>query len=102
MNVNFNSFQDFIAYVDKNYFFTPTAFKNGNQFNQAGENNGSCKVFAFAQLQQFTKEETLMLFGQYYQEVLTTPNGNDHQNIRNFMKMGWDGIVFEGKVLTEK
>lgn len=102
MNKEIKSFQDFISFIDENYHFTPTAFKNGNQFNQAGENNGSCKIFAFAQLQQLSKKETLELFGQYYQDVLNTPEGTDHQNIRNFMIFGWEGIHFEGNALEEK
>lgn len=100
--LNNKSFPETIAHIDEKYHFTPTAFKNGNQFNQAGENNGSCKIFAFAQLQQLTKKETLELFGQYYQDVLNTPEGTDHQNIRNFMIFGWEGIHFEGNALEEK
>ena len=42
-------------------------------------------------------------FGAYYfEEVLENPEGTNHQNIRNFMKLGWDGIQFEGEVLTLK
>jgi hypothetical protein len=101
-NNQFVSFPETIAYIDENYTFTPTTFKNGNQINNTGENNGSCKIFAFAQLNQFTKEETLSLFGDFYQDVLNTPNATDHQNIRNFMIFGWEGIQFEGEVLRAK
>ena len=100
--LNKKSFPKTIIYIDENYTFTPTAFKNGNQINHAGENNGSCKIFAFAQLQQFTKEETLALFGDFYQDVLNSPDATDHQNIRNFMISGWDGIHFDGEVLQAK
>lgn len=96
------SFQEVITFIDENYHFTPALFKNGNQINNAGENNGSCKIFAFAKLQNLSKEETLSLFGDYYKDVLNTPEANDHQNIRNFMQFGWDGIAFEGEALTEK
>ena len=97
------SFQDTIAYIDTNYNFTPTTFKNGNQINNAGENNGSCKIFAFAKIHQLEKEETLALFGSYYfDDVLKNPEGNDHQNIRNFMDFGWDGVSFEGEALGLK
>lgn len=100
--LNKKSFPETIAFIDENYDFTPTTFKNGNQINNAGENNGSCKIFAFAQLNQLTKEETLSLFGDFYQDVLNTPEATDHQNIRNFMTFGWDGISFEGEVLVKK
>jgi hypothetical protein len=96
------SFPETITHIDENYTFTPTTFKNGNQINTAGENNGSCKIFAFAQLHQLTKEETLSLFGDFYQDVLNTPEETDHQNIRNFIIFGWDGIQFEGEVLRAK
>lgn len=100
--LNKKSFPETIAYIDENYKFTPTTFKNGNQINNAGENNGSCKIFAFAQIQQLTNEETLKLFGDFYQDVLNTPAATDHQNIRNFMIFGWEGIQFEGVALVKK
>ena len=97
------TFQDTINVIEENYDFEPTAFKNGNQHNNAGENNGSCKVFSFAKLQNLSKEATLACFGSYYfEDVLNNPEGNDHQNIRNFMQFGWDGIHFEGEALVEK
>ena len=97
------TFQETISVIDANYNFTPTAFKNGNQFNNPIENNGSCKIFAFAKLHNLEKEATLSLFGSYYfDDVLKNPNGNDHQNIRNFMVFGWDGISFEGEALELK
>ena len=39
-----------------------------------------------------SKEETLALFGGYYRDVVATPEGDDHPNIRNFMKSGWEGV----------
>ena len=45
----------------------------------------------YAALADFDKETTLKLWGQYYREVLADPDGDSHQNIRNFMKYGWDG-----------
>ena len=96
------SFSETIAVIDANYQFTPTAFSNGNQFNNAGENSGSCKIFAFAKLNQLTELQTLSCFGSYYHDdVLQNPHGTDHQNIRNFMKFGWEGIHFEGEALIE-
>ena len=67
------SFQDTIQVIEANYDFTPTAFQNGNQYNKAGENNGSCKIFAFAKLQNLSQENTLACFGVYYfEDVLQT------------------------------
>lgn len=96
-------FKDVIAFIDEHYDFTPTQFTNGNMVNEAGQNNGSCKIFSFAQLNDLSKEETLTLFGEFYREdVLKNPDGIDHQNIRNFMESGWEGISFEGKSLQRK
>lgn len=96
-------FNDVIAVIDNTYNFTPTAFKNGCTDNAANSNNGSCKLFTFAKLQQLDEASTLALFGDYYRiDVLQHPNGDDHANIRNFMQFGWQGIVFEGQALTEK
>ncbi|MBD0831343.1 HopJ type III effector protein [Aestuariibaculum sediminum] len=96
-------FNDTMAVVEANYEFTPTAFKNGEIQNEAGQNSGSCKLFAFAKHQNFTKEETLACFGKFYtQEVLNDPNGAGHQNIRNFMKTGFEGLTFDGQPLVSK
>lgn len=95
-------FQDTMQVIESNYTFTPTAFLNGKIKNEAGSNSGSCKVFAFAKLQGLTKEETLACFGQYYTDVLNTPNGKDHQNIRNFKNTGFKGVSFEGEALIIK
>lgn len=96
-------FKDVISYIDEHYDFSPTKFTNGKTVNEANENNGSCKVLSFAKLNDLSKEETLALFGDFYRnEVLKNPEGDDHQNIRNFMEFGWDGILFEGEALREK
>jgi len=95
------TFSETIAVIEENYDFTPTVFDNGTQHNASGENSGSCKLFAFAQLQNLSQGETLACFGAYYfEEVLGNPEGTNHQNIRNFIKTGWDGIRFEGEALV--
>ena len=97
------AFAETIATIEENYNFTPTAFENGLQHNAAGENSGSCKLFAFAEIQNLSEAAPLACFGAYYTEdVLKNPEGTDHQNIRNFMKTGWNGIAFYGEPLTLK
>ena len=97
------TFPETIAVIEENYNFTPSAFQNGTQHNAAGENSGSCKLFSFAKLQNLGKEETLACFGAFYfEEVLGDPNGTNHQNIRNFMIFGWEGIQFESVALEKK
>lgn len=95
-------FADVISYIEAHYTHSPTAFQNGQQYNAATENQGSAKVFCFAQLNQLDQAQTLSLFAEHYASVLATPDASDHQNIRQFMQNGWDGIQFDGVALTEK
>ena len=95
-------FADVINHIEERYTHTPTAFVNGLQNNAANENQGSAKVFSFAQLNQLDQAQTLSLFAEHYASVLATPEATDHQNIRQFMINGWDGIKFEGVALTAK
>ncbi len=96
-------FNDTIATIEALYDFTPTAFENGDLRNEAGQNSGSCKLFSFAKLQNFTVEQTLSCFGAFYRiDVLENPEASNHQNIRNFIKTGWDGVLFEGNALVIK
>lgn len=97
------AFSDTMALIDALYAFTPAAFRNGPLLNEAGQNNGSCKLFSFARLHGLTQGQTLHCFGDYYRkDVLGNPEGADHQNIRNFIKTGWGGISFDGYALTPK
>jgi len=96
-------FPDVIALVNKLYDYVPTAFRNQELINEAGQNAGSCKLFAFAQLHDLTEQQTLSLFGAFYRaDVLKSPDGTSHPNIRQFMKTGWSGIEFEGIPLRAK
>ena len=96
-------FSEVIATIDEHYDFTPTAFTNGDIHNEAGQNSGSCKLFAFTKLEGFDQIQTLACFGAFYRnDVLEHPTGDNHQNIRNFMKYGWGGIHFEDVALKMK
>lgn len=99
-------FKDTLAVITEHYDYTASEFSNGLQqplINQVGQNEGSCKIFAFAKLHNLDKQQTLALFGDFYRkDVLENPDGNDHQNIRTFMRDGWDGIVFKSEALKPK
>jgi HopJ type III effector protein len=93
--------------IEKHYHYTPSRFTNGSNekplVNEAGTNEGSCKIFYFSKLNQLNQEEALACFGKYYRDdVLNNPDGDDHGNIRSFMTYGWDGINFEKAALKEK
>ncbi|VAW57937.1 Type III effector HopPmaJ [hydrothermal vent metagenome] len=95
------SFENTLSAIDSHYQFTATAFTNGALSNVANENNGSCKIFAFAQLQNLSEKQTLHCFGDYYRkDVLQNPNAENHPNIRSFIVSGWAGITFGRLALT--
>jgi hypothetical protein len=100
-------FEDVIRFITDHYHYHPTRFTNGLDepvvINEKGNNEGSCKIFAFARLNQLNEQETLACFGRFYREdVVNNPEGTDHANIRTFIKSGWPGIRFDGTALTEK
>lgn len=99
---NSRTFKEVLEFIERDYSHQPTAFKNGEAHNEATQNQGSAKVFAFAQLNGLNEKDTLYLFAEHYQAVLSNPGGADHQNIRQFMAHGWAGIVFEGQALLAK
>lgn len=97
------NFETTMEVIDRYFTHTPSGFHNGNLYNSAEQNQGSCKLLAFAKNQQLTPQQTLDCFGQYYREdVLEHPQGDNHQNIRNFMKSGWAGVKFDQEPLTPK
>lgn len=100
-------FSEVIETIHSAYSYTPAQFTNGTDnnavINQPGTNEGSCKIFAFAMLNNLDEQQTLACFGQYYREdVLNHPGSDNHANIRNFMLHGWAGIEFNGEALHPK
>lgn len=96
-------FSTVIEVIDQEFEFTPTQFQNGEITNGAGENNGSCKILSFAQRVGLSQQDTLACFGQFYRhDVLDHPDNTDHQNIRNFIRFGWQGVRFSGNALKAK
>jgi hypothetical protein len=98
-------FKEIIAAIDAAYEFSPVAFLNNGLENAQGENQGSCKVFAFAKLHNLSKNHTLALFAEhFFKSVLLKPDGTDHQNIRHFLKSedALNGVVLSGNALSLK
>lgn len=103
LNADVVDFSQTVQTIEQEYDFTPTRFVNGETVNEAGTNNGSCKIFAFAKLHGLSEQATLNAFGDYYRvDVLQHPEKEDHQNIRNFMRFGWQGVQFDGAALQPK
>lgn len=101
------TFNQVIETIESDYDYSPARFTNGlggnMAVNEAGSNEGSCKIFSFAQLNNLTEQQTLHCFGDYYRkDVLQNSLGSDHANIRNFMQHGWAGIKFDETALIKK
>lgn len=93
--------------IDRCYDYRPTGFTNGagqdSVDNPAGSNEGSCRIFAFAQRHELDATQTLACFGRYFREdVLGHPNGTDLANIRTFMRHGPASVIFDGEALRPK
>ena len=101
------SFEEVMSVIGENYDYQPVAFTNGIEgdqvINKAGDNEGSCRIFAFAKLNNLDESETLACFGTYYRnDVLKNEEGTDHSNIRTFIRHGWAGIHFDEPALVPK
>jgi hypothetical protein len=102
-NADSIEFSDVMSVITEHYEYTPSRFTNGEVVNEAGSNEGSCKIFAFGQMNNLSEVETLALFGSYYRDdVMGNPAGDDHANIRNFILDGWLGINFDNGALKLK
>lgn len=95
-------FETTLAFIEQYYNFTPSAFNNGGVENAADQNQGSCKVFALAQLLNLSQEQALQCFGQHYRDVLATPEVDNHHNLRRILKEGLTDITFDAFPLVEK
>jgi len=100
------NFQYVIDTINENYEFTPTSFCvfPGTPTNTQGNNEGACRVLAFAKDQRIhhEKETVLELFAEHYDAVLADPDGDGHQNIRTVIKYGADSVHFWKLPLTRK
>mmetsp|Transcript_19456 Transcript_19456/g.31496 ORF Transcript_19456/g.31496 Transcript_19456/m.31496 type:complete len:109 (+) Transcript_19456:455-781(+) len=87
--------------VNECYVFPPSQYTSGvgtalETVNPAGTNSGSLKAYYFAHLHGLDEASALRLFCEHYKDVVETPDGSSHGNIRAFMGNGWEGITFEG------
>ncbi len=97
-----HDFAQTLAFIERHYHYQPGAFDNGSLHNRATENEGSCKILALALLEQLSTEQALLAFGEHYRHVLASPDGQDHQNIRQLMQGGLSGVSFAQQVLSRR
>ncbi|WAB98867.1 HopJ type III effector protein [Pseudomonas putida] len=95
-----HAFADTLAFIAANYSYQPQAFTNGGVENAAGQNEGSCKTLGLALLEGLSDQEALLAFGEHYRDVVATPQGTDHGNIRALMSHGLAGVKFTALPLS--
>lgn len=100
-------FVEVMAKVDECFDFAPTAYRSGvgtprETSNPAGTNNGSCKTFYFAKMCGLSERAAVRLFCEHYEDVVATPDGDSHANIRAFQLNGYAGLEFAGEALVAK
>ena len=65
-------FSEVMALIETHYHYQKTDFENGvaphKVLNAAGTNEGSCKIFAFAQINGLSEKQTLACFGAFYRD----------------------------------
>ena len=102
LNSDEHVFATTLAFIETWFDFTPSAFLNGSVANAVDQNQGSCKVFALAQLLELTQEQALRCFGEHYRDVVATPDVDNHHNLRRLLKEGLADISFDSFPLTQK
>jgi len=95
-----HAFADTLAFIADHYSYQPQAFNNGGVENAAGQNEGSCKTLGLALLEGLSDQEALLAFGEHYRDVVATPEGSDHGNIRALIKHGLAGVKFTAQPLS--
>lgn len=95
-------FSDTLAFIQRWYDVTPSAFQNGPITNSKEQNQGSCQVLALSERLALEKEQTLRCFGEHYRDVLATPEVDNHHNLRRLLRDGINDIHFDTFPLTEK
>ncbi|MFQ3171872.1 MAG: hypothetical protein ACI9DG_001910 [Oleispira sp.] len=95
-------FETTLTFIELYYNVTPSAFNNGGIENSAEQNQGSCKIFALAELLNLSQPQVLACFGQHYRDVLATPTIDNHHNLRRILKEGIADIRFDHFPLTLK
>ena len=96
------TFAETLAFIAEHYQYQPSAFSNGDVHNAAGQNEGSCKTLGLAVLEGLSDQEALLAFGEHYRDVLATPEGSDHGNIRALIEHGLAGVKFATQPLTRR
>ncbi|MDN3638592.1 HopJ type III effector protein [Simiduia curdlanivorans] len=89
-------FSAVMSLIEQHFDYQPSGFDNAGLRSEAGQNEGSCKIFALAQHLKLSDQACLACFGDFYRiDVLQNPDGHDHGNIRQLLKTGLAQISFD-------
>ena len=96
-------FSDFLDLIEQEDTFSSIAFPNNGLSNSKDESQGSAKVFCFGLMHSLDEKDVIRCFGEHYKSVLESPKDvTSHLNIRNFLKMGWEGVSIDKNALSVK
>jgi hypothetical protein len=102
IEIDSHQFAATLAFINEWFHFTPTAFRNGKVANSVEQNQGSCRVLAFALLNRLSADQALKCFGEHYCDVLATPGKDNHHNLRRLQAEGLVDIHFDQPPLKRK
>lgn len=97
-----HQFASTLAFIERWYQISPSAYRNGPLSSTRNENQGSCQILALAQLWSLSLEQVLLCFAEHYRSVQQDPTGSGHANLRRLMRDGLTDIEFEHFPLTNK
>ncbi|BFM10472.1 HopJ type III effector protein [Simiduia litorea] len=96
-------FSEVMSLIEQHFTYLPSGFTNAGQRSEAGQNEGSCKIFALAKHLKLSDQACLACFGDFYRiDVVQNPAGTDHANIRQCLKTGLANISFDRPPLQLK
>lgn len=96
-----HTFAQTLAFIEQHFNYQASGFKFAQLESNSEQNQGSCKIFALAQLLNLTQAQTLLCFGEHYRHLNNTAQ-DSHLNLRQLAKIGRINIEFEHFPLSLK
>ncbi|MBT3852888.1 hypothetical protein HOF65_02590 [bacterium] len=92
-----------IFFIHSEYEYEAKPFSIAGKESKAGQNEGTAKILAFSIDNGLNLQDTLLLFGDFFQEVNDDPEGVEHENIRLLMANGLESVKFsKGSCLRKR
>lgn len=94
-------FADTLAFIEQWYHYQPSAFSFDGLASTLEQNQGSCKIFALAQLLNLSQQQTLQCFGEHYRN-LNSATAPLHANLNKLAKQPLSNLEFSQFPLIPK